>query len=94
MSKLLGYSFKGEWIPAKIMRSRTPYPVFAAPNHKDIIVCKISEDIEDMALAEVSKIAFEDKDYREVVNTVLSGQYDGKLLRNLHKQHPAHQYSA
>ena len=69
-------------------------PVFAAPNHKDIIVCKISEDIKDMALAELSKIASEDKDYREVVTTVLSGQYDGKLLRNLHKHHPAHQYSA
>jgi hypothetical protein len=62
-------------------------PVFAAPNHKDIIVCKISKDIKDMALAELSKIASEDKDYREVVTTVLSGQYDGKLLRNLHKHH-------
>ena len=47
-----------------------------------------------MALAELSRIASEDKDYQEVVNTVLSREYDGKLLRKLHKHHPAHQYSA
>ena len=29
-----------------------------------------------------------------MVNTVLSRKYDGKLLRTLHKHHPAHQYSA
>ena len=46
--------------------------MFTAPNHKDIIVCKITEDIEDMALAELSRFASEDKDYQEVVTTVLS----------------------
>ena len=45
-------------------------------------------------MAELSKIASEDKDYQEVVKTVLDRQHDGKLIRNLHKHHPAHQYSA
>ena len=58
-------------------------PVFAAPNHKDVIVCKLSVDIEDMALAELSRIASEDKDYQEVVNIVLSRKYEGRLLRTL-----------
>ena len=96
MSKHLGYSFKVEWIPGKnhaIADALSRNPVFAAPKHKDIIVSKISVDIEDMALAELSKIASEDKDYQEVVRTVLSRKYDGKLIRNLHKHHPAHQYS-
>ena len=66
MSKLLGYSFKVEWIPGK------NHAITDAPNHKDVIVCKISVDIEDMALAELSRIATENKDYQEVVNTVLS----------------------
>ena len=47
-----------------------------------------------MALAELSKIASEDKNYQEVVTRVLSGQHDRKLLRNLHKHHQAHRYSA
>ena len=83
MSKLLGYSFKVEWIPGKnhaIADALSRNPVFAAPKHKDIIVCKISSDIEDLALAELSRIASDDKDYQEVVNTVLSRKYDGKLL--------------
>ena len=58
-------------------------PVFAAPNHKDVIVCKISVDIEDMALAKLSNIASEDKDYQEVANTVLGRKYEGKLLITL-----------
>ena len=97
MSKLLGYSFKVEWIPGKnhaIADALSRNPVFATPHHKDVIVCKISVDIEDMALAGLSRIASKDKDYQEVVNTVLSRKYDRKLLRTLHKHHPAHQYSA
>ena len=97
MSKLLGYSFKVEWIPGKnhsIADALSRNPVFAAPKHKDIIVSKISIDIEDLALEELSRIASEDKDYQEVVKTVLSREYDGKLIRNLNKHHPAHQYSA
>ena len=47
-----------------------------------------------MALAELSRIATKDKDYQEVVDIVLSRKYEGKLLRTLNKQYPAHQYSA
>ena len=97
MSKLLGYSFEVEWIPGKnhaIADALSRNPVFAAPNHKDLIVCKISVDIEDMALAELSRLASEDKDCQEVVNIVLSRKYEGKLLGTLNKHHPAHQYSA
>ena len=70
MSKLLEYSFKVEWIPGKnhvIADAFSRNLVFAASNHKDVIVCKISVNIEDMALAELSRIASEDKDYLEVV---------------------------
>ena len=97
MSKLLGYSFRVEWVPGKnhtIADALSRNPVFAAPNHKDIIVCKIDEDIEDIALAELSNIASKDSKYQEVVTTVLDGKYDGKKLKSLHKDHPAHQYSA
>ena len=55
--------------------------MFAAPIHKYVIVCKISFDIEDMALAELPRITSEDKDYQEVFDIVLSRKYEGKLLR-------------
>ena len=41
MSKLLGYSFKVEWIPGKnqcIADALSRSPVFAAENHADILV--------------------------------------------------------
>ena len=57
--------------------------VFAAPKHKDIIVSKISVDIEDLALAELLRIASEDKDYQEVVRTVLSRKYDGIYINTI-----------
>ena len=90
MSKLLGYSFRVEWIPGKnhtIADALSRNLIFAAPNHKDIIVCKIDEDI---ALAELLKIASKDSNYQEVVTMVLSGKYGGKKLRSLHRDHPAH----
>ena len=62
MSKLLGYSFQVEWIPGEnheIADALSRNPVFAAPDHKDIIICQVTEDIEDVALAEISKIASE-----------------------------------
>lgn len=97
MRKLLGYSFRMEWIPGKnqsIPDALSRNPVFATPNYKDIIVCKIYEDIEDMALAELSKVKSKDKNYQEIVNIVLSRKYDSKELRKLHKDYPDHQYSA
>ena len=62
MSKLLGYSFQVEWIPGEnheIADALSRNPVFAAPDHKDIIICQVTEDIEDVALAEILKIASE-----------------------------------
>ena len=95
MAKLLGYSFRVEWIPGKnhtIADTLSRNPVFAAPDHKDIIIRQVTEAIEDAALEEMSNIAEADKDYQEVVTTVRSRQYDGKKIRKLHKAHPAHQY--
>ena len=90
MSKLLGYSFWVEWIPGKnhaIADALSRSPVFATPDHKDIIVCQVTEDIEDAAMAEILKMATEDK------TTILNRRYDGMKIKNLHKSHPAHQYS-
>ena len=92
MAKLLGYSFQVEWIPGKnhtIADTLSRSPVFAAPDHKDIIIRQVTEDA---ALEEMSKIAAADKDYQEVVTTVRRRQYDEKKIRNLHKSHPANQY--
>ncbi len=74
MAKLLGYSFQVEWIPGKnhtIADTLSRSPVFAAP---DIIIQQVTEDIEDAALEEMSKIAAADKDYQEVVTTVRGRQ--------------------
>ena len=65
MAKLLGYSFQVEWIPGKnhtIADTLSRNLVFAAPDHKDIIIQQVTEDIEDAALEEMSKIAAADKD--------------------------------
>jgi hypothetical protein len=54
-----------EWIPGKnhtIADTLSRSPVFAAPDHKDIIIQQVTEDIEDAALEEMSKIAAADKD--------------------------------
>jgi hypothetical protein len=67
-------------------------PVFAAPDHKDIIIRQVTEVIEDEALEEMSKIAAADKDYQEVVTTIRGRLYDGKKIKNIHKSHPANQY--
>ena len=95
MAKLLGYSFQVEWIPGKnhtIADTLSRNPVFAAPDHKDIIIRQVTEVMEDAALEEMSKIAAADTDYQEVVATIRGRQYDGKKIRNLHKSHPAQQY--
>jgi hypothetical protein len=58
MAKLLGYSFQVEWIPGKnhtIADTLSRSPVFAAPDHKDIIIRQVTEDIEDAALEEMVK---------------------------------------
>ena len=83
----LGYSFRVEWIPGKnhaTADALTRSSLFAAPDRK--------EDIEDAAMAEISQIAAEDKDYQEVVTTLRSGPYNAKKIKNLHKSHPAQQY--
>ena len=97
MAKLLGYSFWLEWVPGKnhvIAETLSRNPVFAAPDHKDIIIRRVAEVIEDEALAEISDIAEADKDYQEVVTTVHTALYDGKKIKNLHKSHPALQYQS
>jgi hypothetical protein len=95
MAKLLGYSFRVEWVPGKnhhIADSLSRNPVFAAPDHKDIIIRQVTEVIMDEALAEMSDVARADRDYQEVVTAVRSGLYDGKKIKNLRRSHPALQY--
>jgi hypothetical protein len=95
MAKLLGYSFRVEWIPGKnhhIADSLSRNPVFAAPDHKDIIIRQVTEVIMDESLAEMSDMAKADKDYQEVVTAVRSGLYDSKKIKNLRRSHPALQY--
>ena len=97
MAKLLGYSFRVEWVPGKnhhIADSLSRNPVFAAPDHKDIIIRQVTEVIIDEALAEMSDVAKADKDYQEVVTAVRSGLYDGKRIKNLPRSHPSLQYCA
>ena len=67
------------WETPKSYISRSP--VFAARDHTDIIVRQVMEDIGDVALAQMLKIATEDKNYQEVVTTILSGKYDGKKIK-------------
>ena len=63
---------------------RTPFsrsPVFAALGHKDIIICHVTEGIEDEALEGIAKIAEAEGDYQEVVTTIRKGTYDGKKIK-------------
>ena len=97
MAKLLGYSFRvgSEWVPGKnhtIAGTLSRNLVFAAPDHKDIIIRQVTEVIKDEALAEMSNIAKADNDYQEVVTAVRSGLYDGNKIKNLRRSHPALQY--
>lgn len=65
MAKLLGYSFQVDWVPGKnhvIADTLSENPVFAAPDHKDIIIRKVTEEIMDEALAELSEVTKADKD--------------------------------
>ena len=58
MAKLLGYSFRVEWIPGKnhtIADTLSRNPVFAALDHKDIIIRQVTEVIEDKAQEGMSK---------------------------------------
>ena len=97
MAKLLGYSFQVEWIPGKnhhIADCLSRNPVFAAPDHKDIIIRRVTEVIMDETLAELSKVAIVDRDYHEVVDVLRSGLYDGKKILNLRRGNtikPPHQ---
>ena len=93
MSKLLGYSFKVEWIPGKnqcIADALSRSPVFAAENHADILVCKIFETILDPALEELSVRAKADIQYQAVVDVLKSW----KPLKFFPKDHPAQNYKS
>ena len=95
MGKLLGYSFQVEWVPGKnhlIADALSRAPVFAAEDYGDIIVRKVTEQIMDEALVEMSNVAKADKDYQDVVGALRSGLYDGAKVKNLHKLHPAMRY--
>ena len=95
MAKLLGYSFQVEWIPGKnhhIADCLSRNPVFAAPDHQDIIIRRVTEVLMDETLTELSKVAIADKDYQEVIDVVRGGLYDGKKILNLRRDHPALQY--
>ena len=84
MAKLLGYSFRVEWIPGKnhtIADTLSRNPVFAALDHKDIIIRQVTEVIEDKAQEGMSKIATADKEYQEVVTTNATGPMTGKRLK-------------
>ena len=59
MAKLLGYSFTVEWIAGKnhvIADALSRAPVFAAEDHKDIIIRKVTEEVIDEALVELSNV--------------------------------------
>ena len=67
MAKLLGYSFRVEWTPGKnhhIADSLSRNLVFAAPDHKDIIIRQVTEGIMDENLEEMYEVAKAEKDYQ------------------------------
>ena len=93
MSKLLGYSFKVEWIAGKnhcIADALSRSPVFQAEDHADILICKIFEAVLDPALKQLSDHAKADIDYQRVVD-VLS---NWKTLKSLPTDHPAQNYKS
>jgi hypothetical protein len=97
MAKLLGYSFKLKWVAGKnhvIADALSRAPVFAAEDHKDIIIRKVTEEVVDEALVELSNVAKADKDYQEVMSALRSGRYNGAKVKSLHKSHPAQRYRA
>ena len=93
MSKLLGYTFKVEWIAGKnhcIADALSRSPVFGAEDHGDILVQKIFETVLDPALKELSDDAKADTDYQKVVDVLR----DWKALKDLPKDHPAQRYKS
>ena len=84
-----------EWIPGKNHGSADTLsrnPLFDPPEYKEIIIRQVTEEIEDKALVDMSKIATADKTYQAVVDIIRSGTHDGKKIKNLRKSHPAQQH--
>ena len=93
MSKLLGYSFKVEWIAEKnhcIADALSRSPVFQAEDHADILICKVFEAVLDPALKQLSDHAKADVDYQKVVDALSNW----KNLKNLPEDHPAQSYKS
>jgi hypothetical protein len=91
MAKLLGFSYKVEWIARKnhvIADALSRAPVFAAEDHEDIIICKVTEEVPDPALTEHTAQAKLDGSYQEVIASLRSGA----PVRTLNDRHPAQQY--
>ena len=93
MSKLLGYTFKVEWIAGKnhcIADALSRSPVFGAEDYGDILVQKIFEAVLDPALEELSDDAENDTDYQKVVKVLR----EWKALKDLPRDHPAQGYKS
>ena len=96
LSKLLGYSYKVEWIAGKrqtIADALSRAPVFAPEEEEnmDILVRSLSceDKIPDLALLQLSEAASQDGLYQEVFKAV----QDRKLLKNLPPGHPGWVYN-
>ena len=96
LSKLLGYSYKVEWIAGKrqtIADALSRAPVFAPEEEEkiDVLVRSLScqDEIPDLALTQLSEAASQDSLYQEVFKAV----QDKKLLKNLPPDHPAWIYN-
>ena len=75
MAKLLGYSFRVEWIPGK------SHMIVDALLEKPIIIRHVTEGIEDEALEGIAIIAEAEGDYQEVVTTIRKVTYEGKKIK-------------
>jgi hypothetical protein len=80
MAKLLGFSYKVEWIAGKNH--------VIAKDHEDIIIRKVVEEIPDPALKELAAQAKSDAYYQEIIDALRNGT----PVRSLKDRHPVQQY--